>query len=136
MKEHPQAEILRAIADGKTIEGRRIGPDCATIDCTTIDWTTIANPLTVIGNPIWELRVKPETMTLAGHKFPAPVRDPLEEGVLYSLVDTTFGPAFRRILWANSLKDVEYLKRGLIQRTEEGAIAQAKAMIAAVGGEV
>lgn len=123
---HPQADILIAYAKGKKIQGSLSGTE----------WKTIANPLVLIDDPTWRLRIKPETITINDHEFPAPVRKPLKEGQSYWLVDPEFTPTYRRMVWGDSVKDRYCLKRGLIQLTEEGASAQAKAMIAACGGEV
>lgn len=123
---HPKADILRAIADGKTIEGR----------LHNTDWEVLALPLLAVEKSEWELRIKPETMSLAGHEFPAPVREPLKVGQKYWIPRTDLGDYGEPHTWSDHYIDAGYLKLGLIQITREGAIAQAKAMIAAVGGEV
>lgn len=120
---HPQAEILRAIADGKTIEGRYLDSP----------WITLPKPFDPKG---WEFRVKQETMTLAGHEFPVPVREPLEIGTEYWYADTdtpSNPPCYR---WNGRGNDLIWMNKGLIHLTKEGAIAKAKAMIAACGGDV
>lgn len=123
---HPQADILIAYAKGKEIQGRLLGRE----------WETITNPLDLINEPTRELRVKTEMMVLAGHEFPMPVREPLEDGQMYFIPKITGGALYRGDTWGGYDIDFDALNRGLIQLTVEGAIAQAKAMIASVGGEV
>ena len=57
MKEHPQADILRAIADGKTIQWRR---------SEFMEWRDTDTPWLVISSNDIELRIKPEK--LAGNE--------------------------------------------------------------------
>lgn len=117
---HPQAYILRAIADGKTIEGRYLDSP----------WVVLPEPWTCNG---WEFRIKPETISVAGHEFPAPVREPLEDGTKYWQPQPGSIDLQSPWLWSGHRVDEFFLKRGLVQLTKEGAIAQAKVMIAAHG---
>ena len=56
---HPQAEILRAIADGKTVQMRsRLRP-------TT--WHDEPTPFEYLSDDLFEWRVKPETIAINGH---------------------------------------------------------------------
>jgi len=123
---HPKADILRAIADGKTIEGR----------LHNTDWEVLALPLLAVEKSEWELRIKPETMSINGHEFPAPVREPLPVGTLYWQANIGSNELETAWKWSDHDVDKFLLRRALIQLTKKGAIAQAKAMIAAVGGEV
>lgn len=125
---HPQAEILRAIADGKIVEICHKTKDI---------WFESTSVLAYVGDEGYRLRIKPEIMALAGHEFPFPVREPLENGQKYWTPDVHgFVEICRTDIWIGHKVDFHNLKRGLIQLTKEGAIAQAKAMIAAVGGDV
>lgn len=125
---HPKAEILRAIADGKKVQTRLIGDD---------DWWEPAAVLQYINDEGREFRIKPETMSINGQEFPAPVREPLKCGtkywVLYLDKQSFFTDDY---VWSETALDVFWLKRGLIQLTKDGAIAQARAIIAACGGEI
>lgn len=128
MTPHPQAEILRAIADGKTIE-RFVRPLNVWLEAG----------VKCVGNyPQGTFRIKPETMSINGHEFPEPVREPLGKGQEYWVVciDRQEDALAVSYTWRDDEVDAMWMKRGLIQLTEEGAIAQAKAMIAAAGGEV
>lgn len=116
---HKHAEILRAIADGKTIEARRIGSD----------WETIANPLVVIANPIWVLRIKPETITINGHEVPRPVREPLRYGQIYYTPRINNEVLYAELKWNDDNIDRRLLERGLIHTRKESAIAHAEALL-------
>lgn len=67
MKPHPQADILRAIADGKVIE-------CRHPRWNDGAWMTNYTPLRTIENMSteWEIRIKPETININGHEGPCP----------------------------------------------------------------
>lgn len=127
---HPQAEILRAIADGKTIEARRIK---SPID---EEWHEPHEAIYLVNDDNYELRIKPETITINGHEVPCPVREPLPVGTLYWQANIGSNELEAAWKWSDHDVDKFLLRRALIQLTKEGAIAQAKAMIAAVGGEV
>lgn len=124
---HPQADTLIAYAKGKEIQGRLLGRK----------WKTVAGPLDLVDDSSWELRVKTEMMVLAGHEFPMPAQEPLNEGQVYW---TPRLHAYEEMCeadeWTGHKADLGNLKRNIIHLTREGAIAQAKAMIAACGGEV
>lgn len=129
MKEHPQADILRAIADGKTVQMR------STKNYDDNEWWEPTDVLGYINSDKHEFRIKPETMSINGHEFPIPVRWPLKEGKEYWIAELEVISMAGQAIWRCDEHDFRWLKRGLIQLTEEGAIAQAKAMIAAIGGE-
>lgn len=123
---HPKADILRAIADGKKMQ--RFNPP-------TDVWEDSESPLKDMVHG-YELRIKPETMSLAGHEFPVPVREALKVGQNYWIPRIDLGDYGEPHTWSDHYIDGGYLKLGLIQITREGAIDQAKAMIASVGGKV
>lgn len=127
---HPKADILRAIADGKPVQMR------STKNYEDNEWWEPSAVLQYIDDKSKEFRIKPETMTLSGHEFPAPVREPLPVGTLYWQANIGSNELETAWKWSDHDVDKFLLRRALIQLTKEGAIAQAKAMIAAVGGEV
>lgn len=133
-KEHPRAEILRAIADGKTIQKK-----CCT-DARGVHWAdqTVQEALSLAMGGVYLLRIKPETMSINGHEFPTPVREPLKVGQEYwaAWIDQQDEGLAVRFTWRGDETDLLFLKRGLMQLTKEGAIAQARATFAAYGGEV
>lgn len=74
-------------------------------------------------------------LSINGHEFPEPVREPLKEGQGYWLVDLTAHTGVVSYAnWDGEECEFRWLDRGLIQLTEEGARQQLKAMIAALGG--
>lgn len=66
--EHPQAHILRAIADGKQIQLRPRNTKESWADDLLIN---IINALACGGN-LWEFRIKPSTININGHEVPEP----------------------------------------------------------------
>lgn len=79
LKPHPQAEILRAIADGKTVQ--MSNEDCEWVDAGLKD---------LVNYPTDAFRIKPETVNINGHEVDPPVQEPLQKGQEYSwLICTT-----------------------------------------------
>lgn len=74
---------------------------------------------------------KPETVTIEGYAFPTPVREPLEIGTPYWQPQPSSVDLQSPWLWGDHKVDKVLLRRNLVQLTREGAIAQAKLMIAA-----
>lgn len=79
------------------------------------------------------LRIKPNNITINGHDFPEPVREPLVDGTRYWFVslEPNYGGAVERT-WFSGVWDEFMLNNGLAHYTKEGAIAQAKAMLSLV----
>jgi hypothetical protein len=124
---HPQADILRAIADGKTVQMRsRLRP-------TT--WHDEPTPFEYLSDELFEWRIKPETITINGHEVPAPVREPLENGQVYWQVSLGNDDMCFQYAWRGDYSgDMLLLKRGLLKRglihlTREAAIAHAEALL-------
>ena len=122
---HPKAAWLLAIAQGKKMQ--RLHPP-------TDEWEHSEFPLNDMVNG-YELRIEPEIMTLAGHDFPVPVQEPLEVGQAYWVVLLN-ECVTQTYTWRGDESDEMWLNHGLIQLTRAGAIAQARAIIAACGGEI
>jgi hypothetical protein len=76
--------------------------------------------------------VSPPLRSINGYEFPEPVREPLNRGQEYYLVDLTNSTGFFKNIWDDCFVDVLWLKRGLIQLSIEGAEAQYKAMVKAL----
>lgn len=127
---HPHADILRAIADGKPIEAR-----CTTERATKDrdrDWIIPADVLGMIADPVvlrnWELRIKPETITINGYEVPCPVQEPSPD-VQYWCVDLhSKMRAHMHDLYGDETQD-RCLKLGLVHHTREAAIAHADALL-------
>jgi hypothetical protein len=129
MKEHPHAEVLRAIADGVPLsefECRWFGIGPAP------KWSFVGvNELTAwITTPdSWEIRRKPQYIMVNGFKVPKPLDVmPVERMNLfvpmvsdYMFMDTNTASDSS---WAETM-----FKRGIVHATKEAAIAHAKAML-------
>jgi len=124
MTPHPQADILIAIAHGKTVQMRR--------KKHAEEWRTPENPLCFLGDSCvdgYEWRVKPETITINGHEVPCPVREPLEKGQVYWCVAPDSDTYTDTFLWGDDDLDKRLLRRGLIHLTKEAAVAHAEALL-------
>jgi len=122
MKEHPQAEILRAISEGKTVEWK----------LSNKDWKVCENPLHFISDPYAEFRIKPATITINGHEVLAPVREPLEIGQTYWVVSIGDSRMTYTQTWDDDAIDYMRLERNLIHLTQKAAIAHAEALLEAL----
>ena len=119
MKEHPQADILRAIADGKMIQ--RFQP-------TKNRWEKSEFPLNDIVHG-YKLRIKPETININGHEVPAPVREPLKRGQTYWLVRCCSTVGSESQTWHGDPQDFLWLKNGLIHLHHKNADAHTEALL-------
>lgn len=124
MTEHPQADILRAIADGKTIEMRRKN----TSD-TDNEWWVSNIVLQYLDDADREFRIKPETININGHEVPAPVWEPLVDGERFFMPNLRFDSPVVEYRWAGGAYDIQVLERGLIHLTKDAAIAHAEALL-------
>ena len=88
MKPHPQAELLRAIADGEEMEqAYHQEPKWRAVDSTTVlDWIT--NGSLEYYTPYF--RIKPKTININGIEVPEPMREMPPEGT--SVYWPGFGP--------------------------------------------
>ena len=80
----------------------------------------------------------PPMRSINGYEYPEPVREPLELGQCYWVPfpaedELTYVEGFK---WSGGRVDMTWLKRGLIHLTPEAAVAHARAIILAGGGEV
>lgn len=130
---HPQADLLRAIADGRQMQGRLPEDGC--------DWFDIY-PDQAIGaiasDYSMKVRIKPDTVTINGIECPAPMRVEPEQGSLYyapTPANEAFATSFR---WRGDSVDLFLLERGICFATADDAATAARAMIAPLkpnGGE-
>lgn len=81
MKPHPQAEILRAIADGEDIEAFYDG-----------GWHYVkpVSAIKYLGGDMYPLRIKPKVININGIEVPEPMREMPPEGI--SVYWPGFGP--------------------------------------------
>lgn len=121
--EHPYAHILRAIADGETIqlkaEGAWINKDPATV-------------LALISSGAYTqegIRVKPHTIEINGCAVPEPLRTPPEVGRVVYAVDLLAQKSTATFGWTGSNDDRVLLQRGILHLTKEACRAHAHALI-------
>ena len=124
MTPHPQADLLRAIADGEQMQRPLAGRT----------WENI-NPqdaLIRVTNG-FEVRIAPKMRSIEGFEYPEPVTEPMEKGCVYFVPRTRGAEKFR---WNDDDLDNDYLKAAQIHRTREAAEAHRAAIIKAGGGDV
>ena len=114
--EHVNAEILRAIADGKKVQYQKFNPpgwepfqNADTVQC----WKLLKG-----GSPV-KWRIAPETIMIGEHEVPEPCREPLRSGQKFWVVNPFTGPLW--FIWNNSVEDFHALKSGFVHLTEEAA---------------
>lgn len=120
LKPHPQAEILRAIADGKTVQIRHEDDDA---------WWEPTDALGYINSDKHKFRIKPETITINGIEVPAPVREPLNRGQTYWLVRCCSTVGSESQTWHGAPQDFLWLKNGLIHLHHKNADAHTEALL-------
>ena len=114
--EHVNAEILRAIADGKAVQYQKFHP---------LGWEPFQNADTVLcwkllkgGSPV-EWRIAPETIMLGEHEVPEPCRVTPEVGQKFWIVDPFSN--FTQFHWNGSVACYRALNDGFVHLTEEAA---------------
>lgn len=119
-KEHPNAHLLRAIADGKTILDAR-GDRIATGYALHLIIQCCANNLTVA----------PDTIVVNGIEVPAPYRGPMEHEQMYWVADPSHRKYALCVCWGGNSTGRMFMERGLIHLDEQAAAAHGRAMAAA-----
>lgn len=122
---HPQADILRAIANGKQMR-MRIGSNFEDVTGDEALKYLLSNQ---------DISAKPETITINGIKVDPPVREPLQKGGVYFLADLYNESFVTSRMWTECSADTLWLGRGLIHLTPEAAIAHAKALLSFTRGD-
>lgn len=126
---HPNANMLRAIADGKQMQGRLTADGC--------DWFDIY-PDQAIGaiasGYSMKVRIKPETVLINGIECNAPMRVEPEMGSWYYTPTPTNEAKFTLWAWLNDASGQRLFAEGLCFATAEDAAAAARAMIAPLKG--
>ena len=114
--EHINAEILRAIADGKKVQYRK---------CHPLGWEPFQNAGTGLcwkllkGGSRVEWRIAPETIMIGEYEVPEPCREPLRTGQKFWIVSPFTGP--QECTWDGSKEVHHALKSGFVLLTEEAA---------------
>lgn len=122
-KQHPYAEILRAIADGKKIQTKLEG-----------EWIDRSYPMALQDislNRVDQnsIRIKPKTIRIGEYDVPEPLRVAPKYAETYYLSDETEIDMFRSIAWNDDEYDKRQLRNGLAHATKDAAIAHSKAKI-------
>ena len=123
--EHVNAEILRAIADGKKVQYSSVIPKwlCSVhqyghwedFDSSNIEacWNLLTS------SKLRRWRIAPKTIMIGEHEVPEPCREPLERGTVYWSFTPFMGMV--RSSWCGSKADFNALKSGFVHLTEEAA---------------
>lgn len=128
---HKHSEFLHALADGRADEF-----ECRHETCDTDKWCAIADYVWLICEypDFWTTRrAMPRTIRIGNLDVPEPMRIAPEVGTAVWLVCTHTDLPFR-YSWSGNTTEQEWLKAGICQSTEQGAVDQRRAMILAVGG--
>lgn len=122
---HPYAHILRAIADGETIECRDYRQGWISCDAEAI--------LRALGSPMRpaasSLRVMPRTITINGREVPEPLRVTPPDGTLYWTPNLLSEEGVDDYNWCDDGSDKFWLQCGLIHLTREAAQAHTEALL-------
>lgn len=120
MTKHKHVEILRAIADGREVEGRYDD---------SFQWCINNKNFNPIAFPDYEWRIKPHTININGHEVPEPVREPLVESQSYWIPLLGAEPLCEKLVWNRNAYDFRVLSLGLIHLSKEAAEAHTKALL-------
>lgn len=124
---HPYSTILKAVAEGKTIQvlEANIDPDIPSV------WSDITAEVALyaVSEETYtpeEMRVKPDTVVINGYEVLAPLREA-------PVCGTEYYPASRsktalKYLWAGSVMDYNFLDMGVVFLSKEDAAAYVKAV--------
>ena len=113
---HVNAEILRAIADGKKVQYRKhptLVWELFQNEDTSLSWKLLTGDSTV------EWRIAPETLKIGEYEVPEPCREPLRSGQKFWIVNPFTGS--QEFTWYNSKTCHDALKGGFVHLTEEAA---------------
>lgn len=121
---HPNADLLRAIADGKQMQGRLQEDGC--------DWFDIY-PDQAIGaiasDYSMKVRIKPETVLINGIECPVPMRVAPAHQTTYFKPNLYSKRMYDVCMWTNHVLDHSCFSLGLCFATTDDAAAAARAMI-------
>ena len=120
MKTHPQADILRAIADGEDIEAFR-----------REEWFGITRmtALRYIYDGIVPLRIKPKVISINGIEVPEPMREEPEFNTEYWVADPVAAGGAVDFTWQNVAADERWLSLGICHLTKEAAAIHVNALL-------
>lgn len=124
---HPYSIILKAVAEGKTVQFLEANVDPALPGV----WTDITAEaaLTAIAVETYapeDMRVKPDTVIINGHEVLAPLREAPACGTEYYPVSRSKTPI--KHIWTGRIVDYNFLDMGVVFLSKEDAAAYVKAL--------
>ena len=124
---HPYSTILKAVAEGKTIQALE-----AVVDPYFPDvWTDITaeEALASVSTATYapkDMRVKPDTVIINGHEVLAPLREAPACGTGY--YHAVRSKTALKYVWRDSERDYNFLDMGVVFLSKEDAAAYVKAV--------
>lgn len=124
---HPYSIILKAVAEGKTVQALE---DNADPDIPGV-WTDITaeDALAAVTAETYapeDMRVKPDTVIINGHEVLAPLREAPACGTEY--YNASRSKTSLKYVWRNSAMDYNFLDMGVVFLSKEDAAAYVKAL--------
>lgn len=148
-KNHENKQVtlqeLKGIAYGNVISGEEAkkawanGQNVLVKPSRNLNWEDLTSNylLSVFDDTNYEFKLKPQTIKIGNIDVPKPESEPLKDGENYYSPSIRAGDNHVGVdKWNGAVLDRRLLKRGLIHRTKEAAIAHAKALILVSGGSV
>lgn len=122
-KQHPYAEILRAIADGEQIQTKLEG-----------EWIDRSYPMALQDISLnrvdqGSIRIKPKTIRIGEYDVPEPLRVAPEIRATYYVPSFYNHTNFSEYHWVNDGNDRSWLKNGMCHSTKAAAQLHSKALI-------
>ena len=124
---HPYSTILKAVAEGKTVQALEANVD-PNIPGVWTDITAEAALAAVTAETYVpeDMRVKPDTVVINGYEVLAPLREAPTCGTEYYHV--TRSKIYVKYVWRNSAMDYNFLDMGVVFLSKEDATAYVKAV--------
>ena len=124
---HPYSAILKAVAEGKTVQALEANVDPYIPDV----WTDITaeEALASVSTATYapkDMRVKPDTVIINGHEVLSPLREAPTCGTEYYHVARS--KTYVKYVWRNSAMDYNFLDMGVVFLSKEDATAYIKAV--------
>ena len=120
MTPHPQAAILRAIADGEDIEAFYDEEWHGVVPVTALRYIYDGNI---------PLRIKPKVININGIEVPEPMRETPKDDVSFWLADPTNQTGVCEFKWHPCSTHKGWLEAGLCHPTKEAATIHANALL-------
>ena len=118
-----QANMLRALADKKTLQFRKKGTEGS---YSVVH--SIFSLLTFIESDDYEVRIKPDVIVVNGIEVPAPEKARLQFGEDYYIAVSTEERGWAQFTWHDDGDDKRFLRLQILHKTPEAAGAHGRAM--------